>query len=294
MSDRRNITLLYCGKTLDTFEPAMAQLMRFYNLPAFRHIDCASLRCFGFSIDLSVERWFTPMVSLKAAIDSFSQIFEIPMLCQAVNVLDGITSIPTAGCLLGPVDAGVAARDVSAQFYVGAEKFLTIRSLPNGTLEAYDPSGIPGAQINVGQVNKMLLSERTFCIFPNIKGLYFPRIDGCVPPPKKIFQKGMHFHHSIMKQEQRELENAHRMYVSNRANSLSLRYGAVNVALQMDKVYWVANDCAAPPQGLELAYLNEKQQFYRSAEMENVKLMNRSVNRMWEIMDEYGAYLGVI
>lgn len=286
--------MLYYGKTLDTFEPAMAQLMRFYHLPAFRHIDCAALRCFGFSADLSIKQWFSPLISLEAAVDSFSQVFEIPMLCQAVNMLDRATSLPAAGCLLGPVEIGVAARDISTQFYMGAEKFLTIRPLSNGKMEAFDPSGIPGAQISLEQVNKLLLSDRTFCIFPNIKSQHMPRTDDWVPSPRKIFQRGLQFHHSIMKQEQKNLEDADRRYVSNRSNSLSLRYSAVNAGLQMDKVYWVANDCAAPPQGLEFAYLDEKQRFYRSAEIEDMKLMNRSVSRMWEIMDEYGTYLGVV
>ena len=286
--------MFYCGKTLDSFEPALRQTMRFYFNYEFPYIDCAALRCFGFSAGSEIESLFAPIIDLPSGIAAFSQTFQIPMACQVVGSEKDILSLPSTGYLLGPMRCGVTAPDLRERYYIGAQRFWAVRQHSDHYVEVFDPMGFPGAKVEINDVVRWLSPSGSFAVFPESRSGGSPFVALQSGGEGALLKKGLNFHRSRRKIETTQMEHACDNYCFSRSHGLSLRFAGVNLGLQLDKAYRLANSCALPPRQMEKHYWSQKQKLYRGAEGENLRMVVHSMQKLWEILDEYGTYLGDI
>ena len=286
--------LFYCGKTLDSFEPALRQTMRFYFNYEFPYIDCAALRCFGFTAGLEIKSLFAPIIDLPAGIAAFSQTFQVSMACQAVEDKEDILSLPSMGYMLGPIRRGVTAPDLRDRYYTGAQRFLAVRQHSARYVEVFDPMGFPGAKVEIDDVVRWLSPDGSFAVFPESRSGGSPFVALQPGDEGALLKKGLNFHRSRRKIETTQMEHACENYCSCRSHGLSIRFAGVNLGLQLDKAYRLANSCALPSRQIEKHYWLQKQKLYRGTEDENLRMVVYSMQKLWEILDEYGTYLGVI
>lgn len=283
---------MYSGKTFDTFEPAMNQMLNFYGLPMFAHMDCAALRCFGFSADPSLKKWFRPRVSLPIAVAALSEAIGISLSCRALSPAEiGKKLLGYCG-VIGPLEKGIAAPDIRQYYFNGDGRFLTVQSLPDETFAVYDPIGIPDIILDLPELMQ-LLKEGAFYIAPVLNVRSTDISTGNTMSKPEILRRGLKFHEKIRAMEAADLSRVSAAYRPGRHNGVALSYCVINLALQLDKVFLLANSCAVPPGQLKVSYFMQKQELYRSAERENAFGIVDALRQLWEILNEYGAYLGV-
>ena len=118
--------LFYIGKTIDTFCPALDQLMEYERLPKISSADCVSLRAFGFCADGGAEEWFRPLIDTESAVRRLGEATGLPFAAVRPGKGSGRTELPEA-FVFGPVKYGVAAPAVSDRYYRGGGRYLFAR-----------------------------------------------------------------------------------------------------------------------------------------------------------------------
>ena len=94
--------MFYIGKTIDTFCPALNQLMEYEDLPKISSPDCISLRAFGFCADGGAKEWFRPLIDTESAVRKLGEAAGLPLSAVCLDKGFRMLEMPEA-FVLGPV-----------------------------------------------------------------------------------------------------------------------------------------------------------------------------------------------
>ena len=255
--------MFYTGKTLDTFCPALDQLMEYERLPKISSADCVSLRAFGFCADGGAEEWFRPLLDTESAVRNLSDAAGLPFL--AVHVCKGSDrmELPEA-FVFGPAKSGIAAPAVSDRYYRGDGRYLFVQHRE----KKYQDSQI-GCFIICLQgegMDRNGLSREVSC--------------------ETILERGIKYHKEIKECEYQSIKGAVRRYAGTQSERIALRYGILNMIQMLDKVFLLAANCGR--QDMKTEYDEIKQQLFRMAESANIRELPGTLVSIWRSLENDG------
>ena len=276
--------LFYTGKTIDTFCPALDQLMEYERLPKISNADCVSLRAFGFCADGSAKEWFRPRIDTENAVRNLGGAAGFPFSAVPVcNESDG-TELPEA-FVFGPAKSGTAAPAVSDCYYRGGGRYLFARQRKR-EYEVFDPWGFPGLWMTREELLSLADSQPGCCIICiREEGCHRSRISrelSC----ETVLRRGVEYHKEIRDLEAQSIEGAVRRYAGAQSERIALRYGILNMIQMLDKVFLLAAKCGR--QDIKREYDERKQLLFRMAESGNIGELPGILTCIWRSLENDG------
>ena len=183
-------------------------------------------------------------------------------------------------CLIGPLKKGIAVPDLQQTFYQGEGRYLAVRNLSEKEAEVYDPLGQPGMVLDRLFLEKLIPAHGAYCIVPEGSSA-----EG-KPDPVNLSRAGLRYRRRRRREEQEEMTEAFASYQPGKASGMSLFWGAMNLAQQLDQVFKLKEAAGKTDPEMERAYLQERQQLIRAARQELPGEIWRAFCRIWEILDE--------
>lgn len=274
--------MYYTGKMIDLFEMAMIQLLESAGYPVIKHIDCISRRCFGYEVGGVVKNWFSPTVKMSKAIMYIAEETGVKINCTKAETAEDIAKMcdEYRTVLIGPVKGGVAAPLMKDYYYNGASRYLIISGMESGGYSVSDPQGIPELYIAESDIENFI--EDTYTVFINGKG------EVRQPDARYILRQGLEYHEKIQDRERSELIRAAGMYCGGRGQQISLAYAVMNLALQLDKVFWLTDDAGILNKTMIQEYIMLKQQLYQSGQQEEPERISEIVENVWRLLKNAG------
>lgn len=271
--------MYYQGKRIDTFEPAMYQLMANKGMGHVSDFDCASLRAFGFRADETIENWFCPFIETEDSIWALRKASRIPFSVFRLN-REKKPELPVE-FVLGPVRKGVAAPDICEYYYNGRGRYLFVRKL-GAQYEVYDPHGFPGLQMSYAELSCIMESSEVCCVYlePN----------ECIQNAREfkaeiLLKHGLRYHDKIQEMERTSIDSAARRYVDSQSGRIALRHGMLNLIQMLDKVFGLAGTCGLTQAQAE--YVERKQKLFHMAEDGIIVGLSDELSYIWEILRNY-------
>ena len=276
--------MFYTGKTIDTFCPALDQLMEYERLPKISSADCVSLRAFGFCADGGAKEWFRPWIDTESSVrnlgDAAGLSFSAAPVCRES---DG-TELPEA-FVFGPAKSGIAAPAVSDRYYRGGGRYLFARRREK-EYEVFDPWGFPGLWMTREELLSLADYQSGYCIISlreegSSRGSIF-RALSC----ETVLRRGIEYHKEICDLEAQSIEGAVRRYAGAQSERIALRYGILNMIQMLDKVFLLAVKCGR--QNIKTEYDERKQLLFRMAESGNIGELPGILTCIWRSLENDG------
>lgn len=276
--------MFYTGKTIDTFCPALDQLMEYERMPKISSADCISLRAFGFCADGGAKEWFRPWIDTESAVrnlgDAAGLSFSAALVCRES---DG-TELPEA-FVFGPAKSGIAAPAVSDRYYRGGGRYLFARRREK-EYEVFDPWGFPGLWMTQEELLSLADHQSDCCIIClREEGCHRSRISrelSC----ETVLRRGVEYHNEIRDLEAQSIAGAARRYAGAQSERIALRYGILNMIQMLDKVFLLATKCGR--QDIKTEYDERKQQLFRIAESGNIGELPGILTCIWRSLENDG------
>lgn len=276
--------MFYTGKTIDTFCPALDQLMEYERMPKISSADCISLRAFGFCADGGAKEWFRPWIDTESAVrnlgDAAGLSFSAAPVCRES---DG-TELPEA-FVFGPAKSGIAAPTVSDRYYRGSGRYLFARRREK-EYEVFDPWGFPGLWMTREELLSLADYQSGCCIISL-------REEGCRRSRifrdfscETVLRRGIEYHKKICDLEAQSIEGAVRRYAGAQSERIALRYGILNMIQMLDKVFLLAAKCGR--QDIKTEYDERKQLLFRMAESGNIGELPGILTCIWRSLENDG------
>lgn len=276
--------MFYTGKTIDTFGPALDQLMEYERLPKINSADCVSLRAFGFCADGSAEEWFRPLIDTESAVRRLGEATGLPFAAVRPGKESGRTELPEA-FVFGPVKYGVAAPAVSDRYYRGGGRYLFARRREK-EYEVFDPWGFPGLWMTQEELLSLADHQSDCCVIClREEGCHRSRISrelSC----ETVLRRGVEYHKEIRDLEAQSIAGAARRYAGAQSERIALRYGILNMIQMLDKVFLLATKCGR--QDIKTEYDERKQQLFRIAESGNIGELPGILTCIWRSLENDG------
>lgn len=276
--------MFYIGKTIDTFSPALDQLMEYEKLPKISSADCVSLRAFGFCADGGAEEWFRPLIDTESAVRKLGEASEVPFLAVRLGKESCRIELPEAFAF-GPVKYGIAAPAVSDSYYRGGGRYLFARRREK-EYEVFDPWGFPGLRMTQEELLSLADHQSDCCIIClREEDCHRSRIFrelSC----ETVLRQGVEYHKEIRDLEARSIEGAVRRYAGAQSERIALRYGILNMIQMLDKVFLLAAKCGR--QDIKTEYDERKQLLFRMSESGNIGEIPRILTCIWRSLENDG------
>lgn len=276
--------MFYIGKTIDTFSPALDQLMEYEKLPKISSADCVSLRAFGFCADGGAEEWFQPLIDTESAVRKLGEASEVPFLTVRLGKESCRIELPEAFAF-GPVKYGIAAPAVSDSYYRGGGRYLFARRREK-EYEVFDPWGFPGLRMTQEELLSLADHQSDCCIIClREEDCHRSRISrelSC----ETVLRQGVEYHKEIRDLEARSIEGAVRRYAGAQSERIALRYGILNMIQMLDKVFLLAAKCGR--QDIKTEYDERKQLLFRMSESGNIGEIPRILTCIWRSLENDG------
>ena len=276
--------MFYIGKMIDTFCPALDQLMEYERLPKISSADCVSLRAFGFCADGGAKEWFRPLLDIESAVRNLSDAAGLPFL--AVHVCKGSDrmELPEA-FVFGPAKSGIAAPAVSDRYYRGDGRYLFVQHREK-KYQIFDPWGFPGMWMTREELLS-LADSQIGCFIICLQGEGMDRNGlsrevSC----ETILERGIKYHKEIKECEYQSIKGAVRRYAGTQSERIALRYGILNMIQMLDKVFLLAANCGR--QDIKTEYDEIKQQLFRMAESANIRELPGTLVSIWRSLENDG------
>ncbi|MCD8014666.1 MAG: hypothetical protein LUG99_16135 [Lachnospiraceae bacterium] len=275
--------VIYYGKRFDTFESAMNQMLEYQHIKVIRHLDCISLRCFGFSVEGSARDWFSPYLETEAAVNHLTEETGVPFVCKKLRDRPDVFSMPGEGFVFGPLHQGVAVPELMDFYYNGDARYIFVtRSEAKKKYLVFDPRGMPGVEVSYEDLWELKDPDKTAFGIYVAKGLK----DRFEPDYDTIYRKGIEFHKMIRDRERDRIRIAWETLPDDRGHYIALQCGLMNYMMQMDKVLAVAvaaDKKDSLEEYLETGYIHYKQRIYALLRERKIPDMPRVLNDIWEL-----------
>lgn len=280
----RERELFYIGKTIDTFCPALEQLMEYERLPKISSVDCVSLRAFGFCSDGGAEEWFRPLIDTESAVRKLGEVAEVPFSVVRLGKESSRMELPEA-FVFGPVKYGIAAPAVSDRYYRGGGRYLFAQRREMG-YEVFDPWGFPGLRMTQEELLSLADYQSGCCIIylrkENCHRSRMSRGLSC----ETVLWRGVEYHKEIRGFEEHSIAGAVRRYAGEQRERISLRCGILNMIQMLDKVFLLAAKCGY--QEIKTKYDERKQQLFHMAESGNIGDLPGILTCIWRSLENNG------
>lgn len=276
--------MFYIGKTIDTFCPALDQLMEHEGLPKISNPDCISLRAFGFCADGEAEEWFRPLIDMESAVRILGEVSGVPFSVVCFYKESSAIELPET-FVFGPVKNGIAAPAVIDRYYKGGGRYLFVQR-KGDKYQVFDPWGFPG----LWMTQKELLSLAGCQMDCHI--IYIRKVGG---NRSRILRKlsceiilirGVEYHKTIRDREERSITEAAGHYTGSQSERTALRYGILNMIQMLDKVFLLAAKCGY--QDIKTEYDERKQNLFRMAESGNIGELHGMLTCIWRSLENDG------
>ncbi len=273
--------LLYMGKMIDTFCPALTQLMEYEGLPKIGSLDCVSLRAFGVCADGGTEEWFRPLIDTESAIRIFGEVAGLSF--SAVRLRGGscMMELPET-FVLGPVKVGIAVPSLIDRYYRGSGRYLFVWR-QNDKYQVFDPWGFPGLWMEQEELLALTDHQSDCCIiFLRREGGHRVRTFrgfSC----ETIMKRGIEYHKEIKDVEEKSIIGAVRRYTGAQSERIALRYGILNMIQMLDKVFLLAVKCGW--RDIKMEYDENKQHLFRMAESGNIEALPVILTCIWRSLE---------
>lgn len=276
--------MFYIGKTIDTFCPALNQLMEYEGLQKISSPDGISLRAFGFCADGGAAEWFRPFIDTESAVKKLGEGAELPISAVCLCKGSCMMKMPEA-FVFGPVKNGIAAPAVSDCYYTGGGRYLFVQRREK-EYQVFDPWGFPG----LWMTQEEMLSAadcQTGCYI-----IYLREESGrrnCISQElscETILRRGVEYHKEIRDLEERSISGAVRRYTGAQSERTALRYGILNMIQMLDKVFLLAVKCGR--QDIKKEYDEKKQCLFRMAESGNIRELPGILTCIWRSLENNG------
>ena len=276
--------LFYIGKTIDTFCPALDQLMEYERLPKINSADCVSLRAFGFCADGGAEEWFRPLIDTESAVRRLGEATGLPFAAVRPGKGSGRSELPEA-FVFGPVKYGIAAPAVSDRYYRGGGRYLFARRREK-EYEVFDPWGFPGLWMTQEELLSLADHQSDCCIIClREEGCHRSRISrelSC----ETVLRRGVEYHNEIRDLEAQSIAGAARRYAGAQSERIAFRYGILNMIQMLDKVFLLAGKCGR--QDVKTEYTEKKQRLFRMMESGNIEELPDILAYIWRSLENDG------
>lgn len=276
--------MFYIGKTIDTFCPALDQLLEYEKLPKISSADCVSLRAFGFCADGGAEEWFRPLIDTESAVRKLGEAAEVPFLAVRLGKESCRMELPEAFAF-GPVKYGIAAPAVSDRYYRGSGRYLFARRREK-EYEVFDPWGFPGLRMTREELLSLADHQSGCCIIClREEDCHRSRISrelSC----ETVLRQGVKYHKEIRDLEAQSIEGAVRRYAGAQSERIALRYGILNMIQMLDKVFLLAAKCGR--QDIKTEYDERKQLLFRMSESGNIGELPGILTCIWRSLENDG------
>lgn len=267
----------YYGKTIDTFEGAVLQLLEYNGVRKLRNLDCISLRAFGFYADDAQIRKLRPFIDTEKAVKALRQVADIPVEVFPMDEEKMPGKLPEA-FVLGPVKEGIAAASIGEYYYQGDGRYLFAHRVKS-RYEVFDPYGFPGLWMTYEEMLPVVEYGKSCCI-------YFEKFgdddkEGSMRhlDPAVLLRRGLMYHEAISGIEKKNIEAACSEYVDSQSNRIALQYGVLNMIQMFDKVSSLAGEFM---QGRGQAeYVRRKQQLYHMARIGKIQEFPEMLSYIW-------------
>lgn len=273
--------MFYIGKTIDTFCPALNQLMEYEGLPKISSPDCVSLRAFGFCADGGAEEWFRPLIDTESAVGKLGEAAEVPFSTIHLRKELCTMELPET-FVFGPVKDGIAAPAVSDRYYRGGGRYLFARRREK-KYEVFDPWGFPGLRMTQEELLSLDDHQSDCCIIylreRSGHRKHISRELSC----ETILKRGVEYHKAIGDFEERNITGAVGRYTGSQSERIALRYGILNVIQMLDKVFLLVEKCGH--QDIKMEYDKKKQWLFRIAESGNIGELPGILTCIWRSLE---------
>lgn len=269
--------MFYSGKTIDSFENAMNQMLDRQCGFAVKNLDCISLRNFGYGMGEHLKEWFSPLISLEKATENLSEVLKGKFVCRKFSLSEN-WEIPYGGVVIGPLSKGIAAPEIRNYYYTGKGYYVYVDKSKKDKVEVFDPQGISGLTIEKKEIIELAIEETIHEVYLGNSG-----ISNC-NDNEEILARGLMFHEKVQMQEKDYIDKAVSEYIPNTGNKIALRYSIINLLLQMDKIFSLAEENNMLSIEAANDYMRCKKQLYDIGNNENVCKIQEVVSRIWEIL----------
>ena len=276
--------MVYIGKTIDTFCPALNQLMEYEDLPKISSPDCISLRAFGFCADGGAKEWFRPLIDTESAVRKLGEAAGLPLSAVCLDKGFRMLEMPEA-FVLGPVKNGIAAPAVSDRYYRGNGRYLFVQKREK-EYQVFDPWGFPGLWMAQEELLALADYQSGCCItYLREESGHRNRMSRELPC-ETILRRGVEYHKAIRDLEERSITGAAERYAGSQSERIALRYGILNMIQMLDKVFLLAGKCGR--QDMMTEYTEKKQRLYRMAESGNIGELPGILTCIWRSLEKDG------
>lgn len=277
---KEGYVLYYKGKTIDTFELAISQMLECWGISAVRFIDCVGCRSFGYHFEGDVSEWFRPMIDLEKAVLRVARKFEIPLICVKTVVTDRQEEM-RSGVVLGPLREGIAVQGIRDYYYKGDGVYLFVRKMEGSQYQIFDPRGFPGMLVSEDVLCRMTEEGKDcFMIFLTHGVDKIKEVE-----PAQILKAGLEFHKSIAEKENREALAAVSCLTGGHGEQISCEYGIQNFILHMDEIFRLVSECRMLPRKTEYSYMHMKQMLYDISRNGKIRELPIMLKEIWGLLE---------
>lgn len=225
---------VYIGKSIDTFEDVWNMWMRSAGVDDLIPADIMSFRCFAYSLDEDVKRWFSPMQPVCRALEELCSSLGIKEVCSIIpaSVWGWQSGEPEWPVLLADICLGVEIPAVREKFYHGAPPFCLLYRHDDGKHLICSSSGAPFIELTEKEVMERISDSEGYVLTGKMPMRIWRT------SAEEILHKGIQWRRSVL-HNQDGINQAHSDLFKrewDRASRLSLQYGMMNYQIQLSKV----------------------------------------------------------
>lgn len=269
--------MYYTGKSLDGFEYAMNSLLLRENLMPTAHLDCLSLRCFGFRCEGQPGNWFRPVIP-------WSEYLERALrLSGCRGCIKEARSFPVAEgffqkwTLLGEISRAPFDHSVRSKFYPDLPGFFLCRQRQDGILVLEDPIGAAYIETETSALAAVLEQSQGFIL------QLCDDCAGAVMDARSVLHEALVWHTRFDETENFDFAANYR---ENIREKITLQYCLMDHQVQLSKVLRLAGAVV----GMDIAPLEpllaEYPQIALNSRVESLGILEK---KFWDTLKEMEA-----
>lgn len=217
----------YVGKSLDGFEYAMNSLLLRENLMPAAHLDCLSLRCFGFRCEGGAGNWFRPIIHWSEYLERALRLTGCRGYVTEARSFQVTEGAFEKWTLLGELSRPPFDHSVRSSFYPELPGFFLCRQRLDGMLIVSDPIGAPYIETNPSDLAAVLAQSQGFVLQLQ---------DGCAgeaADPRSVLHEALAWHTCS---DETEGFDFVANYGATVREKITLQYCLMNHQIQLSKV----------------------------------------------------------
>lgn len=269
--------MYYTGKSLDGFEYAMKSLLLREKLMPAAHLDCVSLRCFGFRCEGQPGNWFHPVISWPKYLERTLRLLGCRGYTKEARSFPVAEGSFQKWTLLGEISRASFDHSVRSKFYPELPGFFLCRQRQDGMLVLEDPIGAAYIETEASALAAVLEQSQGFVL------QLCDDCAGAVADPRFVLHDALVWHTHFDETEGFDFAANYR---KNIREKITLQYCLMNHQVQLSKVVRLAG--AVP--GIDAARLEPLLAEYPQIALNGcVESLGGLEKKFWDTLKEMEA-----